>query len=127
MWAKPQKYETILFDLLKTSIIFAGILGHLAVCAEMPLGYLVLGKYLLQKIKCINCNFSSSSSSFYSKDRHDVVNYFFSSIETQIALNDAGLTGVPMFSGIATALIAYPLALKSKLPFFPAIIDRALR
>lgn len=42
-------------------------------------------------------------------------------------LNDAGLVGVTVLSGIATSLIAYPLALKSKLPFLAAIIDRFLR
>ena len=42
-------------------------------------------------------------------------------------LNDAGLIGVTVLSGIATSLIAYPLAIKSKLPFLPAILDRFVR
>lgn len=48
-------------------------------------------------------------------------------MSTQPLLNDAGLTGVAMLTGIATALITYPMAKEKKLPFIPAIFDRFLR
>lgn len=60
-------------------------------------------------------------------DHHTYLNWIFGSPNTQVILNDAGLTGVCVMTGIATALITYPMAKEKKLSFLPAIVDRFLR
>ena len=43
-WAKPQKYEVFVFDAAKTFMIVGSIIPHCLVCAEIPLGYYLIGK-----------------------------------------------------------------------------------
>ena len=47
-WAKSQSYEIIVFDVMKTGIILSGTIGHILVCAEMPISYYILGEYRCQ-------------------------------------------------------------------------------
>ena len=101
-YSKPSNYDALVFDIVKLVVIWTGTLAHLLVNVEAPLSTATM-------------------------DKHDILNYFFSSPETQSLMNDAGLVTTSFISGAAVFLIVYPMAVTGKLSYSFAIIDRFIR
>ena len=102
LYAKPWKFEILVFDGLKLFIVFVGTLAHLLICVESPHGFATIAT-------------------------HKYLNELLAHPGTQFLANDCGLLGIPFLSGIATFAIMYPMAKKKKFPFFAAIFDRFTR
>lgn len=102
LWCKEQSWFMILYDTIKIPMILSGVFGHILLCLEIPLGFTVI-------------------------DQHETIGRIFSSLAFQISMNEGFLAGMPAMSGLATALIAYPLIKRSKLNYAAAIVDRFLK
>ena len=55
------------------------------------------------------------------------LNAYFSTLITQVFMNDNGLMGAALLTGMATFTILYPVAQQGKLPYVAAVIDRFFR
>lgn len=58
---------------------------------------------------------------------HARLNDHFSDIRTQFMLNDNGLMGAALLTGMATFTILHPMAQQRRLPVLAAVVDRFLR
>jgi hypothetical protein len=101
-YSKPYEYDVLVFDSFKLFVIWTGTLAHLMVNVEAPLSTATM-------------------------DRHDVLNYIFSSLETQPLINDAGLVVTSFISGAAVFLIGYPMVRAGKFPYVFNLVDRYIR
>jgi hypothetical protein len=97
-YAKPWKFEILVFDLLKFNIIFVGIIAHVWSCVETPLSFATIAN---QKV--------------------------WHAFSLPLMQNDGGLLGLPFLTGFAFFAMVFPLAKCNKLPYRAAIIDRVMR
>lgn len=94
--------------------------AHVCLCVR---GFLVFSPPL---VSCfLSLSLSLGSHPLLAKDRQ--LNTYFSSLVTQILMNDNGLMGAALLTGMATFTILFPVARQGRLPYVAAVIDRFFR
>ena len=58
---------------------------------------------------------------------HRQLNEYFSSLGTQVLVNDNGLMGSALLTGMATFTLVWPIARQRRLPYAWALVQRILR
>jgi hypothetical protein len=103
IFSKPwSSYEVFAFEAMKFVIIFTGTVSHILTCIENSMSYATI-------------------------EKHHFLHQLIKSPATQFLMNDAGIIGVALLTGIATFTLLLPVAKSGKLPYEKAIMNRVIR